>query len=172
MDDCFICCSLDGKSTQEKLMEITFNKKTHSYPLVKLSQAYGCGCVGNMAHNKCLLGINKCPTCRKQVPKPNLYVQTCYDYWFGIIFIQIKKNPRLIYWTKIFGLIGMMILFGLGWLIDKKFILIQTQPTYSTHITMGLLILIQFIGAICFIMDDYFKKYWLYDEKNNRICSL
>lgn len=170
MDDCFICCSLDGKSSQEKILEITSNRKTHSYPLVKLSDAYSCNCSGVQAHNKCLLGIKKCPTCRKLVNKPNLYVKTRYDYWFGYLFDLIKKNPRQIYWIKIYALISMGITCGLGWLIHHNFI--RICPNYKTHIIMSLLILVQFIGGFCFFMDDYFKKYWLFDEFNNRIHSL
>ena len=80
MDDCFICCTLDGKSSDEKTMELFSNRKFHPYPLVKLSQVYNCNCNGFLAHNKCLHGIKKCPTCRKYTEKPNLYVRTFYSF--------------------------------------------------------------------------------------------
>lgn len=63
MNDCFIRCTKSGKSEQNKLV---------FYPLLRLSSAYGCNCIDTMAHNKCLLGIKKCPTCRKAVSKSNL----------------------------------------------------------------------------------------------------
>ena len=170
MNECFICCTFDGKTTQEHIAELVLNKKTHFYPIIKLSQAYGCVCVGNHAHNKCLLGLNKCPTCRKIVSKPDLYVKTYYDKIFGWIFQLIKSNPKLIPKLEIFALIIMFMSFGLFWLISKD--LIKINISYKTHIMVIILLVSQVIGGICFIMKDYFKKYWLYDEKINKIHSL
>ena len=169
MEECFICCIPEGKSEREYAMELLTNKKTYSYPIIKLSQAYGCECVGIQAHNKCLLGINKCPTCRKIVIKPNLYVKTYYDIMFSWIFQLIKSNPKLIQKLEFFAVLIMFMLFGLCWLISKDFIKIQFN--YRIHIIVIILLPIQFIGGICIIMKDYFKKYWLYDEKNNKLSK-
>ena len=170
MDECFICCTVDRKSTQEHLEEFVLNKKTRIYPIIKLSQAYGCACVGTYAHNKCLLGINKCPTCRKIVSKPNLYVITHYDKTFGWIFQLIKSDPTLISKLEISATIITLILIGLLWLIYED--LIKININYKMQAVIIILLMCQLVTGISFIVIDYFKKYWLYDEKTNKINSL
>lgn len=170
MEECFICYNHDGKSEQEYTMELFTNRKTHPYPIIKLSQAYGCECVGTHAHNKCLLGIDKCPTCRKTVSKPNLYVETYYDKVFSRIFELIKSNPKLIQKLETCAVLIMFMSFGLCWLISKD--LIKIEFNYKIHVIFIILLTTQLIGGICIIMKDYFKKYWLYDEKNAKIHSL
>jgi hypothetical protein len=80
-EECFICCSVDGKSDTEKQFEMIYNQKYTNYPLLPLSKIYSCNCCTSYAHNKCLLNLNKCPTCRKVVSKPNLYVKTSYGFY-------------------------------------------------------------------------------------------
>lgn len=85
-EECLICYSNDGKSDQEKCMEMFFNQKHFlNYPLIPISYAFNCNCKNKYAHNKCLFNIKKCPTCRKIVHKPNLYIKTKYDYYLKFI---------------------------------------------------------------------------------------
>lgn len=170
MDECFICCSFDGKSSSEKTNEICFNRTFLPYPLVKLSQVYNCNCKSLIAHNKCLLGIKKCPTCRKYSEKPNLYVRTFYDNIFGWMFKYIKLNPHMIKIIKNCGGIFVIVLLCLYFLIHNN--IIQINSNLITNVSIGILILVQFIGGFCLIMEDYFIKYWLYDPKTNKIMSL
>lgn len=170
MHECFICCDIDGKSSDEKALEIFANRKYHSYPLVKLSEVYGCECKGLLAHNKCLLGIKKCPTCRKFSPKPNLYVRTFYDDIFGWIFKSIKSNPTLIKTFKHMAFTYVILMFGCYFLLYNKIIVVQS--ILYTSIAFMIILSIQLVGGICFIMEDYFVKYWLYDKKTNKILSL
>ena len=95
-NECFICCSVDGKSDTEKQFEMMYNQKYANYPLLTLSTAYNCKCQNSYAHNKCLLNINKCPTCRKVVVKPNLYVKTRYDYYLCFLLDWFKKDTSCI----------------------------------------------------------------------------
>lgn len=43
------------------------------YPLISMNDAYDCDCINNYAHNKCLLNINKCPTCKKSSKTKLIY---------------------------------------------------------------------------------------------------
>jgi hypothetical protein len=79
------------------------NRRKFAYPFVLLSDAYGCECKTIQAHNKCLININKCPTCRKVVSKPNLYVKTRLDYYFSWPLTVIKSNPKIIGYSKMCG---------------------------------------------------------------------
>jgi hypothetical protein len=169
MDECFICYTPDGKTPDEKINEIFLGRRSYPYPLVKLSQAFGCDCSGSLAHNKCLIGIKKCPTCRKHVTKPNLYVRTSYDNIFGWLFNCIKSNPHLIKIIKNFASIFVVSCFGLHLIIDNKIIVISSNLT--VNFTIGLLLVVQFVGGFCLIFEDYFVKYWLYDAKNNKFLS-
>lgn len=137
--ECAICFSNDGKTETELAEGVVFNRKTHNYPIISLKQAYNCECKNTFAHNKCLLNIKKCPTCRKIVPKPNLYVKTWYDYIFYFIFNHIKTNPTIINCNKT---ICILILFA------------------------------QLYTGVTYLMEDYFKKYWLYNERTMKIDSL
>lgn len=94
VNECFICCTKDGKTQQEITFEMAFNQKKLNYPLINLSSAYNCACINILAHNKCLLNIKKCPTCRKIVTKHNLYVKTNLDYYLKYYFDWIKKRCK------------------------------------------------------------------------------
>jgi hypothetical protein len=117
-----------------------------------------------------LLNINKCPTCRKRVGKPNLYVKTRYDYVFGTnIFKIIKSNPKIIGSIKTICAGIVVLSLGIFFMIDKKYIGVENN--YKANILFGILILIQLFSGIVLAMEDYFKKYWLYDEKKQVIES-
>lgn len=170
MSECFICCTSQGKTNQEVIEEMFINKRTFGYPLVQLSCAYGCACSNNVAHNKCLLGITKCPTCRKFVNKPKLYVSSKYDYWFGYLFDKIKSCPKIIGQIKIYAAILIFISLGLAFACDKEIIVVEKNIKYM--VVLGLLLLVQLVVGTILLMEDYFKKYWLYDEKTSQIKSL
>ena len=167
MTECFICCNSKGKSEQEILEELFLNRQTHNYPLITMAHAYGCNCTGSIAHNKCLRGIKKCPTCRKNVTKPNLYVGTRYDFWFGPLFNIIRSNLWIISKIKIYFAISMGLFFGLHLLIEKKYIIVDRNLQWK--ISFGLMLLIQLGTGIVLLMEDYFKKYWLYNEQTQTI---
>jgi hypothetical protein len=169
MSECLICFTQDGKTQKEISEEILLNRRTHMYPLITLSYAYGCKC-NSKAHNKCLFGLNKCPTCRKTVSKPNLYVKSNYDYVFGWLFNKIKSYPNIISIIKSYCALVVLFTIGLCICIDKNIIVIVDNWKY--RILLGLLIFIQFSVGIIFFMEDYFKKYWLYDEAKKIINSI
>jgi hypothetical protein len=103
---CVICLSTDGKTDTEIQFKTIYNQKYANYPLLPLFKAYGCNCK-SFAHNKCLLSINKCPTCRKIVSKPNLY------------FDWIKKDTPRIEKMKWYAILYIIIMCLLLYKIDK-----------------------------------------------------
>ena len=165
--ECYICYSIDGKTDEENLQEMMFNTKTMAYPLISMANAYGCACIDKYTHNKCIIGINKCPTCRKQVNKPNLYIKTRYDYYC----------PWLLNWLKTRGNIS-----SLNWFMINVLMLICSillacsvyQDTVNKFIPPRSKISLLFasIIAISFyislysltIFNDYLVKYWLYNK--------
>jgi hypothetical protein len=167
-EECFICCSVDGKTDNEKIYEIYCNQKYCDYPLIQLSNAYDCNCSTSYAHNKCLFDIKKCPTCRKVVTKPKLYVSTRYDYYLWFLFDWIKKDISRIEKIKYYAILCLIIMCSILCLFDKnKNIIDLIIPPKSLRslffgIVMGGL---YFISMYIIILDDYFTKYWLYDSK-------
>lgn len=124
----------------------------------------GCECKTTKAHNKCLANITKCPTCRKVVSKPNLCVKTRLDFYFSWPLDIIKSNPKIIGYSKMCGAGLIVLLIGLFICVDKKIIIIGDTDT-KFHIGLGILLLVQLFAGFVLALDDYFAKYWLYDEK-------
>ena len=170
MTECFICCTNEGKSKDEIIQDMFVNKKTFGYPVISLDKVYGCNCSNSYAHNKCLLEINKCPTCRKYVSKPNLYVKTKYDYMFGFLFDKIKSNPKIIKRIELICVGLLVISLGILFASDKGFI--HVEKNIKSMSILGLLLIFQLMAGTVFAFKDYCKKYWLYDEKTNQIKSL
>ena len=91
-NECFICYTKSGKTIQERRMD-NIHYKSLGYPLIQLSYAYGCNCKNMWAHNKCLRTIHKCPTCRKDVIKPQLQVAANIEKY--IYLGLVKDNPSI-----------------------------------------------------------------------------
>jgi len=165
-EECFICCSSDGKNEHDHITDQYFNRKTFGYPIVLLSDVYECRC-NSYAHNKCLYNVNKCPMCRKSNLnyKSNLVVKSRLDLYLNPLFTILKSNPKFIKWIKMVGcsMIILMVVIIIG--IDKGVISLPTNPDYKFHITIVFALSIQFIGGIVLTLEDYFKKYWLYNER-------
>ncbi len=156
--ECFICCTDHGKSEKEILTESFDTKsKTMNYPIICLSYAYGCNCKTTFAHNNCLKTIFKCPTCRKEVVKPNLRVIKYPKITNNFLFNWIDKNPiKFKQIVKIFAFIGIVIV--IINLLEKNNYLMT-----SIHLQiLFLVILIIMYGMIQ--INDYVNKYWLYNE--------
>jgi len=170
-DECFICCSVDGKSDSDKQFELFFNQKYGNYPLIKLSQAYDCNCRNMYAHNRCLLHIHKCPTCRKTVVKPNLYVKTRYDYYLWFLLDWVKKDATNIEKIKWYAMTTLVIFCLILYLLDKNkealYVIIPPKSNKSLFLAI-VLGSMYFLSLYTIILDDYFKKYWLYDFKNKK----
>jgi len=167
LDECFICCTHDGKTDIDKTIETSSNK-TLCYPLLELSYVYGCNCKGFLAHNRCLLSIKKCPTCRKKPEKMNLYKYTKYDYYFKYYFDWIKKDAKRIKKTEKYVLTYLFFIFIpslllLEYLKENNIIII---PKCSIISFIFALLFGSFycIGLILFGLNDYFVKYWLYNS--------
>ena len=169
-EECFICCSFDGKNDDEIKMEL-YGQKYLNYPLLSLSKAYNCNCHNSYAHNKCLLNINKCPTCRKYITKPNLYVNTRYDYYLYYLFEWIKKDiSRIekIKWLAITYFIFICFMLNL-FENNKKIVRVILPPNsiisimFSTTITS-----LCSLSVYTIVLNDYFNKYWLYNSKTNK----
>ena len=170
--ECFICYST-GKTEQEELLESFYNAKTMNYPLISMCDAYGCKCINNYAHNKCLLNVNKCPTCRKET-KPKLYITTKYDYFLKYLLNYLKKNNSNIVKLNMFmvySLIFGLLLLGFCALYEKEIKKSNILPKKSFinlcfSITIVSLI---FIPLYIFtVFNDYLKKYWLYNENTKK----
>ena len=175
IQECFICCSIEGKSETEIKYEMIFNKKYMNYPLVLLSNSYGCKCCNSYAHNKCLLNINKCPTCRKVVLKPNLYVKTKYDYYLWFLLDWVKKDISRIEKIKWCAIVNIITIWILLYLFDKNKETIELIIPSKSYCSLSFVIAIGILwyGSVyTVILEDYFKKYWLYDSKNKKCYIL
>jgi hypothetical protein len=152
--ECFICCTKDGKSDNERFHEMILGKrKTMGYPIISLSYAYGCCCHTSFAHNKCLQTVNKCPTCRKQVTKPYLRVDTLVNRRLG----WIRENPAL-YKERLkyfYFCVGVMVLVSLG----ENTGYLEVHPCI-----MGVILVFMFTAQFFVILDDSLNKYWLYND--------
>jgi len=165
-EECFICCSVDGKSDNEKQYELAYSQKCLNYPLVSLSNAYECNCHNSYAHNKCLININKCPTCRKIVIKPKLYVKTRYDYYLWFLLDWIKRDITRIETIKWCAIICMIATTLIIYLFSRYQKMINTiiPPKSNESLCVALTIFIVWMISLHILMlDDYFRKYWLYD---------
>jgi hypothetical protein len=133
------------------------HRQTCSYPIIPLSYAYGCSCHTSHAHNNCLKTITKCPTCRKQVTKPNLKVET----WVTRPLNWIWKNPTTYKRGVKTIYIGVLIIFALN--LAHKHEHIKLHPYVIGFSCVWLI----FAHGVLFV-DDCINKNWLYDEKTKR----
>ena len=158
-EDCFICCSTDGKTDKEIVSDKIFNHKSMNYPLLQLSNVYGCHC-NSIAHNKCLFLYNltskSCPMCRKLSNNPNLYKKTLYDYYLYILFKWIKKDITRIDIINNCAIFNLIMLCVLLLFININYLYI------SIFFKIGICIIYIITLYIIIVLDDYFKKYWLY----------
>jgi hypothetical protein len=168
-NECIICYST-GKSSNEDLHDIFLKRQSLNYPIISLATAFNCKCTNTYAHNKCLVKINRCPTCRKIIEKPNLYVKTNYDYMFGLMFAIIKKNPNVINIIQTFCAILVILSIGLFLMIENNWIVVTND--WKWKISFAILIFIQFVASFIFIMQDYFTKFWLYNSKSNKFEAI
>jgi hypothetical protein len=159
-NECFICCTKEGK-TEKELISDMLSHKTLNYPLINLSCAYHCFCKNIYAHNICLININKCPQCRKEVKKPNLYVVTQYDFYLKYYFDWIKKDLNRIEQVQIYFYLIIIVIIFLLFLFDLIKKEIDIIKTYSLifAIIYGIIFMIHIFGLH---LQDYFEKYWLY----------
>ena len=170
--ECFICYST-GKTKEDEFNEFLYNIKGMEYPLISMNDAYDCNCINNYAHNKCLLNINKCPTCRK-VAKPNLYIKTKYDYFLKYLLNWLKKdilNMTKLNWFMYCCLTFGMLVLSICALFEKEIkecniVLLKSfiNLCFSTIIVSLIFIPLYFL----IIFNDYLKKYWLYNENTKK----
>jgi hypothetical protein len=168
-EECFICCST-GKSLKDNLFEELLSKQSIDYPLLSMSYIYGCRCSTNYAHNKCMLSITKCPTCRKE-SVPKLYKYTRYDYYFPLLLFWLRQDPSHFLQLKCYMLFCIIGTLSLQYL-SNKIELVHTLVTINTNISFFFSLLsilfILFPVYILTIFSDYIKKYWLYNEKTHK----
>ena len=154
-----------------------YNQKYGNYALLALSEAYNCKCKNSYAHNKCLLNLKKCPTCRKVVSKPNLYVKTSYDYWLWFLLDWVKKDTSRIEKMKCSAVICIIImclfLYSIDKFISKELFETIIPPKSNISLCFATIMGVSyFLACYTVILDDYFKKYWLYDSKTNKCHAL
>jgi len=158
-NECFICCSKSGKTLQEKIMLDNIYYKRLRYPLIPLSYAYECGCKTMWAHNRCLINILKCPTCRKNIIKPHLRVKTNIDNYLYLDWI--KNNPSNFNKIQIYTISIMFIIFILTYLNEQEYIVI------TDNYILLCFIFVLLMGTFVLFITDYTTKYWLYNNKTN-----
>jgi hypothetical protein len=110
--ECFICCTKDGKSEKDRLLDEKHYVKCTNYPIIPLSHAYSCKCETTFAHNRCLQTIEKCPTCRSKT-KLNLHVDLYFEKYLSWIYskpdnIKIVENYIISYFAIIFALANLI----------------------------------------------------------------
>jgi hypothetical protein len=149
MQECFICCSKSGKSNAERLMDNIHHRKMR-YPQIPLSYAYGCKCDTTKAHNRCLVNVLKCPTCRKPVAAPYTEVHTTLENYVNLEWV--KKYP-----AKFRMLTGTMVCVSFVLIIANETIKIYWNAWTSCAV------LCVYIFTMCLLfVDDYVRKYWLF----------
>jgi len=169
--ECFICFSTSGKTDDEISFEQIFNQKTMNYPLLSMAYAYNCKCINNYAHNKCLININKCPTCRKEA-EPNLYIYTRYDYYFSFLLDWLKKDISNIEKLNRYILSYLIFICGFLFLCSKNQKMINTIIPPKSNISLCFAIIISSSFCIALylfvVFSDYIQKYWLYNKTEKR----
>ncbi len=139
-NDCIICYS------------------NNEYPLLSMSYIYKCKCRKYYGHNRCLINVNKCPTCRKE-SKPYLYIYTKYDYYFYYLLNWLKKDILNIYKLHLLIIYIFIIICELIF-TSNEFIIYYYVILYS--------LLFGFILFLLTELNNYLKIYWLFDgEKYN-----
>ena len=170
--ECFICYST-GKTKEDEFNEFIYNIKGMEYPLISMNDAYDCKCINNYAHNKCLLNINKCPTCRK-VAKPNLYIKTKYDYFLKYLLNWLKKdilNMTKLNWFMYCCLTFGMLVLSICALFEKEIKecnIVPKKSFISLCLSICIVSLIFITLYILIISNDYLKKYWLYNKNTKK----
>lgn len=157
-NECFICCSKSGKTMQEKMLDNIHYKRLR-YPLIPLSYAYGCDCKTMLAHNRCLIGVLKCPTCRKIVHKPRLCVKGNIEKYLYLEWI--KNGPKNINKIQTITVLIMFKIFVLVQLNEHKYIVIT-----NNYVLLSLTF-IMIVGSVILMLCDYVEKYWLFNKKLN-----
>lgn len=170
--ECFICYST-GKTKEDEFNEFVYNIKGMEYPLISMNDTYDCKCINNYAHNKCLLNINKCPTCRKEM-KPNLYIKTKYDYFLKYLLNWLKKdilNMTKLNWFMYCCLTFGMLVLSICALFEKeiKESNIVPKKSFRSLCLSNCIVSLIFIPLyILIIFNDYLKKYWLYNKNTKK----
>ena len=136
-----------------------------------MSNAYNCECNGNYAHNKCLLGVEKCPTCRK-VSKPKLYIFTGYDRYLWFLLDWLKRDISNFKKLNLYMIYILLFTTCLLFILDrnKESINHIMPPKSSLSLCFAIVIGTSYGGAlyIIIVFNDYIMKYWLYNLKTNR----
>ena len=139
---------------------ICYNDNNDEYPLLSMSYVYECKCKKYYAHNKCLINIDKCPICRKEI-KPYLYINTKYDYYCYYLLKWLRKDTLNIY--------------NLHWIVLYIFIVIcEILITVHENIIYYVIFYGLLFGFILFILTElntYIKIYWLYDGENYNVFN-
>ena len=164
-EECFICCT-----EQDIFLELMFFNKKINYPLLQLSNVYNCYCRTSFAHNKCLIGIKKCPTCRALIDKPNLYVTTIFDNYFKYYFDWIKKDAKRINKIKNYIIVYLCFIYLptlliLEYLINDDMYIIKPK-SFESFIFSRIIGIFNIFCISLINLEDYFTKYWLYCPKN------
>ena len=159
---CIICCSNPHKYI-----------KTHDYPCVSMKYAFKCNsnkCENIYAHNICLQKFKACPACNKRC-KPYLYVETMGDIYFSWIFKKIQNNLHIYHKIKITIILLIISLFLM--IFDVNFSIFDVDVNINFTIIQKIYIVIgtQIMIAIINCIDDFIKKYWLYNETSKTIVK-
>ena len=149
------------------LSDIMFNQKIMGYPLLSMSYVYGCKCSNNYVHNKCLLNIGKCPTCRRE-SEPNLYIYTKY-YYLKFLLNWLKRDISHIVklnWYMIYCLVfvlGLLFIFSINQ--EKISKIIPPKSKISLCFSVIISFIFGFHYTYLHLLMITLKKYWLCNEK-------
>ncbi len=165
-DECFICCTEDGKTENELKMDKANRHKSWNYPLLSMAHVYGCQCIGSLAHNRCLLSIHKCPTCRKDVQRPNLCVaKTKFDVVFAYLLQWLRQDPNHVEVMTNRAAVVFFVSFVFFGLITHDFVE-PPKDSLVFNVFFWTLFILNLVSLFLLIfVNDYVRKYWLYDRK-------
>ena len=150
--DCFICCTRHGKTDAELCMT-AMNSAVYdgAYPLIPLSDAFLCSCTTTFAHNRCLIKVDKCPTCRKMVPWKYLQIKSR----FGVCRYLIAHNK--VFYGCLYAILGLAAgAFGLGILQEHKYI--SVNESYLKCSIVAVYVLFMWFASL----TEYVKKNYLF----------
>jgi len=181
--ECFICCTTTGKSDYEN--NFIYNLFSLSYPLFPLSYYYKCKCNTMYSHNKCLINIKKCPSCRKKNVHPNLCILPDYDKYFILqhpfkkkclyFIIHFQKKLYNFFYNCLYFLFLFIGVFSFVYGTFSIISSVKISYKYSLYFYISniyLLFCTFFLFITQYYFNQYITKWWLYNKNDNIIHSL
>jgi hypothetical protein len=151
--ECFICCTPHGLSEAE----LRVNPNAWHYPLMTLSQAYGCQCFGLLAHNKCLTKVPTCPTCRRPLPTDTNTLRIKHTYLDPLAALTIRHRTA-------YRRLGVAILTAMGAGMLADLYAEHHKPWISDTVQFAIQcirLVVSILLILYLLWNEYMRTRWL-----------